>query len=159
MERTPSYARVWWMSLAVVLGAALSSQAVDGPYSYYTVTPCRLVDTRVAPHGPIMTHLATRAVKVQGASACQVPNGAKAVALNVTAVTPTGLGFLALFPANVATPPNISTINFAANEYAVANGAVVLLADVVAYPNDLKVHAYTSGGQVHFILDVVGYFQ
>jgi hypothetical protein len=131
-----------------------------GPFQYHPVTPCRVVDTR--PGGPqaqagIMTSLQDRTFQVQGFGTCGVPNGAKAVSLNVTAVSPTAQGFLTLYPNGIANP-GVSTINFVAGDI-VANGAIVPLGTAGLVPNaDLRVFAGT-GGTVHVIIDVSGYFQ
>jgi hypothetical protein len=67
-----------------------------------------------------------RQFPVQGL--CGVPVGAKAVTVNVTAVVPSGPGFLTLYPSGIATPV-VSSLNFAAGELALGNGAIVPLAD------------------------------
>jgi hypothetical protein len=56
--------------------------------------------------------------------------------------------------ASGATRPGVSTINFTQNDPALANGAIV---GVSTNASDLSV--YNSGGNVHVILDVTGYFQ
>jgi hypothetical protein len=55
----------------------------------------------------------------------------------------------------------VSTINFPPGSAALANGAIVPLADQTAEPNDLAVMPFVVGtpGQVHLVLDVTGYFQ
>ncbi|HET9229101.1 MAG TPA: hypothetical protein VFR31_20655, partial [Thermoanaerobaculia bacterium] len=62
---------------------------------YFTVAPCRMLDTRI---GPALQSGSTRLVNVDGA--CGVPPGAKALAVNVTAVSPTVTGNMVLFPGN-----------------------------------------------------------
>jgi uncharacterized repeat protein (TIGR02543 family) len=127
------------------------------PLSFYTITPCRLVDTRNAngpSGGPGLVGGATRAFPVQGH--CGVPTGAQAVALTITAVRPSGPGFFTLFPSNIARPL-VSNVNYAGGEPALAGNAVVRLADYATYPEaDLAVYA---AGSAHVILDVTGYFQ
>jgi hypothetical protein len=147
-------------AVAGLLLAALPTQA-DGPFQYHSLTPCRLADTRNAAGasgGPILTDGSTRNFPVQGL--CAVPVGAKAVSLNVTAVGPNGIGFLTLFPAGI-TRPVVSTLNYAAGEPAIANGAIVPLADQSTQANDLAIFARVAvaNGTVHMVLDVTGYFQ
>jgi hypothetical protein len=128
----------------------------DGPFQYYTVSPCRVVDTRSA-DGPALQDGAIREFPIQGS--CGVPVGAKAVVLNVTAVSPTGAGHLRLFPSGIAMP-TVSTVNFVAGDTAIANGAIVPLANQSLEPDDLSVFARVVGpGTVHLLLDVNGYFQ
>lgn len=145
------------LAVAVVLALLGPVPALaDGPFILFTLTPCRLVDTR-NPNGPsggpALASNATRDFTVQGV--CGVPAGAKAAVLNVTAVSPPGQGHLRLFPSG--TPlPTISTVNFSGNDFAVANGAIVPLS---INANDLSVFAsLVSGGSVHLVLDVTGYF-
>jgi hypothetical protein len=144
---------------AGLLSARAASAA--GPFQYHTLTPCRLADTRnpAGPSGgPILTDNTTRQFPVQGL--CGVPVGAKAVTVNVTAVGPTGTGFLTLYPSDV-TRPIVSSLNYSANEPALGNGAIVPLADQAVQPLDLAVFARVVGGAgtVHAVVDVTGYFQ
>ena len=140
--------------------AALPTQAAAqaaGPYQYHSLTPCRLADTRnITP--PALSSDATRTFQVQGL--CSIPVGAKAVSINITAVRPNGPGFLTLFPTGI-TKPTVSAVNFATGEPAIANGAIVPLADQATHAQDLAVYAWVAatGGNVHLVLDVTGYFQ
>jgi hypothetical protein len=124
----------------------------DGPFRFYPITPCRLVDTRTT-EGPILAADSTRDFQVQGK--CGVPVGAKAAALNATVFQPGANGHLRLFPSGT-TRPLISTINFQSG-IVIANGAVVSLS---TNANDLSVYTFlaTPGTSTHFILDVTGYF-
>lgn len=123
----------------------------DGPFRFYPITPCRLVDTR-STEAPALTALTTRTFQVQGK--CGVPVGAKAAALNATVFQPAFNGHLRLFPSG-ATLPTISTINFQSG-IVIANGAVVSLS---TNTEDLAVYTYlTNPGTTHFILDITGYF-
>jgi hypothetical protein len=127
------------------------------PQSFYTVAPCRLVDTRspVGPAGgPALGGNATRTFTVTGA-ACGVPSTALAVSVNVTAVGAAANGNLALFPGDGPGPPVASTLNFAAGVTRANNAVVTLAADGTG---TVKVKN-RSTGTVHFVLDVNGYFQ
>ena len=141
--------------------AALPTQAAAqaaGPYQYHSLTPCRLADTRnITP--PVLSSDATRTFQVQGL--CSIPVGVKAVSINITAIRPSGAGFLTLFPTGIPRPTTVSSINFAAGEPGIANGAIVSLADQATHPQDLSVYAWTGpgAGTVHLVLDVTGYFQ
>jgi len=123
---------------------------------FYTVTPCRLVDTRTSMPGgrgsPALIASARRTFTLTGA--CGVPASALALSVNVTVTGPAQAGFVTLFPGNGA-PPATSTVNFGVGQTR-ANSAVVLLATdatgAVAVQNG-------APGAVHFILDVNGYFQ
>jgi hypothetical protein len=135
----------------VALSAAPSLFAQSGPYSYYALNPCRVIDTRTAPNAPALSGGQTRNFAVRGK--CGVPTTAKVVSVNVTVTGATSSSFLTLWPSGGARPL-VSTINFDSSDPAVANGAIVPLSTAA---NDLSV--FNSGGAVHFILDVTGYFQ
>src|ERR1700733_15193200 len=76
-----------------------------GPYQFFSVTPCRVADTRnaVGPSGgPALTSGAVRSFPVAGI--CGIPSTAKAAALNVTLVGPTQDGFITIWPFNTTMP-------------------------------------------------------
>jgi hypothetical protein len=142
----------------VLLGLAWAPDAARaaGPFQFHSLTPCRIVDTR-NPNGPkggpVLQSNVRRDFPIQGE--CGVPDGASAVSLNVTAVFPTNLGWITIWPSGQALP-GASTVNFAANDVAVANGAIVALSTQAL---DLSVLPHVSGsGVVHLVLDVTGYF-
>lgn len=129
--------------------------ANSGPLDFFTVTPCRLLDTRngFGPYGgPAVPPGGQRVVVLPGH--CGIPTSAKAVSLNVTVAGAPAPGLLTFFPGN-ATPTATSTINFAAGQTR-ANNAVLLLASsgsgTIAVLN-------SSGSAVPLIIDVDGYFQ
>jgi glucose/arabinose dehydrogenase/PKD repeat protein len=122
---------------------------------YFTLPPCRLVDTRL-PNGPlggpVLASGATRDFDLDGV--CSVPVTAKALAVNVTVTQPTAPGDLRIHPQG--TPqPNSSVINYGAGQ-ARANNAVVGLS---ANGSISVFCGMAASGTTHFVLDVVGYFQ
>ncbi|HEX7181237.1 MAG TPA: hypothetical protein VF756_05300 [Thermoanaerobaculia bacterium] len=124
------------------------------PADFYTVTPCRLLDTRDPQDGPALTSGAVATVIVHGS--CGIPATATSVSLNVTAVQATGSGQLTLFPGDQGQPPT-STIHYAAGQTR-ANNAILPLASDGA--GTLKIAPFVEGGgTVHVILDVNGYFE
>lgn len=139
----------------IVIAAAVPMRmlAQTGPYQYYSLTPCRIADTRnpIGTNGGPGLGLATRDFQIRGN--CGVPTGAKAVSLNVTVTNATTTSWLTLWPSGTARP-FVSTINFDSSVSALANGAVVALS---TNTNDLSV--VNASGSVHVILDVTGYFQ
>jgi len=143
--------------LAAAFGFDAAAQA--GPYQFYALTPCRVVDTRSGTpslsQGGIVTVGVDRFFTFQG-GACGVPNGAKAVTVNLTVVSPSQGGFISLFPAGPRPVPMISTINFAALEPAIANGAIVPLKATT--PDLGLVYGAGVAGTTQVILDVTGYF-
>ncbi len=122
---------------------------------FYTVTPCRIVDTRNAigtTGGPALIDGTIRTFPIAGN--CGVPPDAAAVAINVTAIQPTAGGNLNLFPSGI-TPPLVSTISFSAGQI-LANNAILGLDG--STPGSLDVQTGLAAGTVHFALDVTGYF-
>ena len=122
--------------------------------SFFTLAPCRVIDTRGAPGplgGPALAAGATRDFVLVGT--CGIPASAKAVSINVTVTDPTAAGDLRLF-AGGAPLPLVSTINYRAMQTR-ANNAVVTL----GASGDINVLSDQASGAVQFILDVDGYFQ
>jgi glucose/arabinose dehydrogenase len=126
---------------------------IDYAKNFYTVNPCRVLDTRdpAGPWGgPNLFAGADRTFAVGGR--CGIPPTARAISVNVSVTAPTAPGFLTLFPAG-GPPPLASTINFRAGQTR-ANNAVVTLGPA----GEIVVRAGMASGGVQFILDVNGYF-
>jgi len=129
-------------------------RAQSGPFQYFSVTPCRVVDTRNANGtngGPIMTENTSRDFRIRGN--CGIPTTAKAVVMNIAVTQATTNSFLTAWPSGTARPSS-SVINFNASQPALSNGAIVGLSTAT---NDLSV--FNRWGNVHVIIDVNGYFQ
>lgn len=133
-----------------------------GPLQFYSITPCRLVDTRgpVGQNGgPALLHAQVRNFRVRGL--CGIPSSAplpQAAVLNAVIIGPTGTGYFTMYQYG-ATPPPTSNINFNAGEPALANGTLVAL-----HPTDATLHfsafaALADAGSAHLVVDVVGYYQ
>ena len=155
MKNRTQFLRVGFFTLtlaAILFGRDAAAQT--GPYQFYALSPCRVVDTR-NPNGvnggPGLGQATRRDFSIRGR--CGVPTTAKAVSLNVTITAASTTSWLALWPSG-QTMPYVSTINFTNSDPALANGAVIGLS---ANAQDLSV--YNSTGTVHVILDVNGYFQ
>ena len=84
----------------LVLVAAVVGLPAAAQLDFYTVTPCRVYDSRGG--GGPLDQGTTYTIPVAGL--CGVPAGAVAVALNVTIVGATGSGDLVVFPAGAAVP-------------------------------------------------------
>jgi hypothetical protein len=148
--------RVILAAAIVVLAAA--NVVASGPYEFYPVEPCRIVDTRLGegPTGPpALEGSTTRPFPVTGY--CGIPSTAKAAVMNVTVVGPTGSGHLRIWPYGVAMP-NAATLTFAANEQAIANGAIVPLTTDPEYNVNVFLGAGASA-TAHLVIDVTGYFE
>ena len=142
--------------MAALLLAAVPAFAA-GPYRFYPLTPCRLIDTRQPAQAPALNSGGTRSFKIRGA--CGLPADATAASLNVTIATPSQKGHIRAFPSDVALP-NTSTLNFAGGENAVANGAIIPMPADTGSTTDLSVYLYmVAPGTGHLVVDVTGYFK
>ncbi|HTO85971.1 MAG TPA: hypothetical protein VMR54_00390 [Thermoanaerobaculia bacterium] len=129
-----------------------------GPYQFYSVTPCRLVDTRRpvgVNGGPALSSGTPRGFSIRGS--CGIPLTAQAAAINVTMVAPTQNGYLKVWPYGTAAP-GTSNVNASANTLAIANGALVSLASDPTLQVSI-VYGTVQPGTAHVVLDVTGYFQ
>ncbi len=129
-----------------------STPVLDG--LYYTLVPCRLLDTRNpnGPYGgPALSALSSRTFVAGGQ--CGVPAGAKALSFNITVTLATAQGNLRVYPAGVASPL-VSVINYLADQNRANNGVVGLGAT-----GDFVVESGQATGTVQVIVDVNGYFQ
>lgn len=128
--------------------------SVPPPLDFFTVAPCRVVDTRNSPGpygGPALAAGSWRSFTLVGL--CGIPPTAAAVVVNLTVVSPTAGGHLTLYPGG-APAPTSSTINFGPGQTR-ANNATLLL----GITGDLGVLNGMPSGSVHVVLDVVGYFE
>ncbi len=150
------------LSLSLPARSATLAVADLGPpppaADFYTVAPCRAVDTRGAagPYGaPALAAGAPRAFVLAGR--CGVPSTALAVAVNLTVVAPRRAGDLRAYPGGSAVP-SASALNFAAGETRANNAILALAADAsgaAAFRADLA----GGAGTADLLVDVVGYFQ
>jgi hypothetical protein len=148
----------WFVDSVTFSNAGFSGGCVSAtaaPLEFYTLTPCRLIDTRATAGplgGPVLQPGALRTFTPAGS--CGVPATAKALSVNITVTQPAAPGFLTLYPGGQL-QPQTSSINFSPAQTR-ANNAVLLLAPSGA----LGVHHSVPGaGPVHLLLDVNGYFQ
>lgn len=118
---------------------------------YYTVAPCRALDTRSA--SPLSSGVEGFAT-LHGV--CGIPGTATAVAVNVTAIGATGSGNLRVYPGDV-TAPTASTMNFQAGVTRANNAMLPLSDDGMGTLGFLA--SVSGGGTVHVVVDVVGYFE
>ena len=136
----------------IAIGGTCSSAPVPG-LDFFTLSPCRIVDTR-NPDGPLggpaLAASATRTFTLSGN--CGVPVSAKSLALNITVTDQAADGFLKAYPADQAAPAT-SVINFVPG-YTRANNAVLSVDATGA----IKVEN-GSLGALQLLIDVVGYFE
>jgi len=130
--------------------AGTATVTVVGASQYFTVAPCRRLDTRagspVPPGGTLTVALSE--------GACGIPTTAGAASVNVTVTQPTAAGYLTLYPAT-ASRPVASTLNFVAGQTRANNAILALASD-----GSGTVEVFNgSAGTVHVIIDVNGYFE
>jgi hypothetical protein len=140
---TPPDGEDWVMTLS-------TPPAPPAPSSFYTVTPCRVLDTRT--EGEPWVSAERRRVALGGR--CGVPATAKAVAANVTAVGPSSLGTFTFWPVG-GPQPAASIVSFPVGKTR-ATAAILPLADDATL---LAEAAVAGGSTVHLVLDVTGYFE
>jgi hypothetical protein len=140
---------------------ALGDPATD--LVYVPVTPCRIIDTRVA--GGVIAANTTRDFDItsnpnysgQGGDSSNC-NGVGAVGsfaaavINFTVVTPSAAGYITAFPFQ-ATQPLAATVNYTAGDIR-GNLAIVKL-DQGPAASELSVYTFA---QTHLVADIVGYF-
>ena len=154
--------------LSRVTAKALGDATAD--LVFVPVTPCRVIDTRLSPAGPLAAGV-VRDFEIAGnanfspqggnAAGCGIPQGAtlplaSSVAINFVAVGPAGPGNLRAWEFGQPVP-NAAVINYAnVPGLNIANGVIVPIAGVATADKDLHVRADVSG--THLVADVTGYF-
>jgi hypothetical protein len=119
--------------------------------AFYPVTPCRLVDTRLATGplgGPWLVGSATRTFPILSSS-CNVPAAAQAYSLNYTSVPKGFLGYLATW-AEGQPQPLVSTLN-------APTGTVTANAAIVTAGSNGDVSVFVSN-DTDLVIDINGYF-
>ncbi len=136
------------------LGGAFFYAPADAASDFFTLTPCRVIDTRDAngpTGGPALVAGAERSFPM---SSCGIPATARALSVNLTVVTPGATGSASAYAGN-GIYFGTGEISFKAGTTRANNGVVELATDGTG---TLKVRNL-AGVAVHFVLDVNGYFQ
>jgi hypothetical protein len=123
--------------------------------SFYTVTPCRIFDTRnpAGPFGgPAFAPFSTRTFVIPGS--CGIPTDATAIAANLTVTDTTGAGHFVVYPTGTD-PPSTSTLNFGKGQTRASNAMLTL-----GVVGEITLSCTLPfGGTADLIMDVAGYFQ
>lgn len=117
---------------------------------FFTVTPCRVFDTRGA-DAPSLVANDERTFFVAGL--CAIPASAKSISANVTITDASDDGDLQIF-AGGSSPPGTPVIFYRAGQTR-ANNAIISLGP----GGTITVRLDQAAGTVNFILDVNGYFE
>jgi DNA-binding beta-propeller fold protein YncE len=131
--------------LVIDINGYFAAAGMGGGLSLYGVTPCRVIDTRIA--GGAFNGLLSPPVDVVDA-ACAASSLAQAYVFNASVVPVGALGYLTLWP-DGSSQPLVSTLN-ALDASISSNMAIVPTADG-------EVDAYASG-LTQLILDISSYF-
>ena len=117
---------------------------------FRSMSPLRILDTRVGNgvRGPIG---ARRSIDADGLCRGNVPSNAKAIVINVTAVDPTGGGYITVWPSGEARPDS-SNLNF-------VPGQTVPNLVITKVGIEGMVSFYNDAGDTHVIADVMGWFE
>jgi hypothetical protein len=118
----------------------------------YTITPCRVFDTRNSTGSPILAGGEQRSFSIVGK--CGIPSNAKAIVANVTVVSGAVVGNLSAIAGNLAS--TVTTVIEIPLARARANNATIQLA--TDNTGTIRV-INNASGTVHVILDVSGYFR
>lgn len=144
-----------YLATLAVAGVGLAQLSVPvtliapRPLAFYTVTPCRALDTRGG-SSPTAVNSARRTLELAGV--CGIPAGARAVVANLTVVNGAGLGRLLAFAAREPIP-STWTVSYAAGQVRAVFALVTLSQDGRA-AIDLVAH----GAPTDVIVDVSGYY-
>lgn len=123
----------------------------QAPLNFFTVTPCRVVDTRNPQGtfgGPSLQANSSRSFPIP-ASSCGIPANASGYSFNVTVVPAGGLAYLAMWPTGQP-QPLVSTLND-------PSGTVLANAAIVPAGTNGAVTVYATN-TTDVILDINGYF-
>lgn len=155
IEVTPSSNTRYWVRVTNGCGH-VDSSAVEvnlvPPAMLYTMTPCRAWDSRL--HGAPLSPNSSRYLELAWYPSNCIPTGARAVALNVTVVSPGQDGYLTLYSSD-SPRPNTSTTSFRAGKTR-ANNAIVSLGST--YWGSIYVYNGSSA-PVQYVIDVFAYFK
>lgn len=167
----PHVARARWAAIgaavAVALGAGglsiVGAHSGPEPVGFVAVGPERIADTRSGLGlGQAITAGTPQSLQVTGPITTQdgtrtlVPAGSTAVVATLTAVEPTGDGFMAVRPGDATGLPTTSQLNMVAGSIVATTIIVPLAADGTL---DLAYVTYTGvDASSDLLLDITGYF-
>jgi len=149
----------------MICGAAIGY--TNSALSLYPITPVRVFDSRFSGFGGPIAYGGSRTVNVKDAINTStgvvtitnaIPQGARAVAFNLTVTGTVGAGWVAVVP-GTSTTVATSTINWSASGTTIANGGVVALGSGTAERQITLVVGGHKGCSTQAIVDITGYYQ
>ena len=150
------YVRLWSLLAGIWRFNDYTYTAAGGGARFFTITPCRLFDTRksMGPDAASPALLPSAARIFDASGRCGIPVSAQSLSVNVAIVGPAAPGYLALYPGD-GPPPVASTINFMPGQVRTNNALIKLANDGSRRIGVLN----GSAGSVDLVLDVNGYFE
>ncbi len=162
-------------AVAVTLGAGglLTASAASEASVFVAIDPTRVLDTRIDAglSGPLVNSTA-RKLDVTGtipivlpgdklSTGAPVPDGATAIVANVTGISPSTVGFLAVRPGTATGSPASSNVNFTAPGVIVPNSVTVELPTTGAAAGTIDLYFFGTapGATLDVAIDIVGYYQ
>lgn len=140
------------LSLSLLFGLAPDPVGAQAS-AFYTVAPCRLLDTRDpggAFGGPSLSFNASRSFTLAGR--CGIATDAVAISANLTITAPSAAGFVTAYPASTMRPIT-SQINYRVGQTR-TNNAILALGP----GGGVEIYLGQASGAAHLIVDVNGYF-
>lgn len=131
---------------------------------YTAVTPCRIIDTRLA--GGMLAAAETRGFRISGQSSyvtqggfngnCGITAGiyTAGIAVNIVVVSPSTSGYVTAFPTGEAKPQTAS-VNFTAGQV-IGNSGIFKIA-LAELPTTQQLNIFSTSN-THLVVDIVGYF-
>ncbi len=127
----------------------------NGLYFHALPAPVRLLETRpgepvgcVKPGLPLVG--GTDALQTATTACTGIPAAARSVVGNATTVSPAGVGYLTLYPADVATAPLVASSNYSTNQ--IVNGPFTV---GLSPAGQFKIFTTQT---THLVVDVLGYY-
>jgi Protein of unknown function (DUF4038) len=150
--RASGWTKMIWVALGSIAAGSGGVLAQTGPpaLDFYTIAPCRLYDSRDG-DGPFVPG---EQREFQVATECEIPEDAAAVALNLTAIEPTGTGSFSVFPDSLL-PTGTNAVSYTAGITRAASGVYPLSADGLG---TISISTDLQAGQVDLAVDVAGFF-
>jgi uncharacterized repeat protein (TIGR01451 family) len=121
---------------------------------YYTVTPCRLLDTRQVGQGGAFSGDETRTYAVDEFVDCGISPTAQAMSVNVTVFGATADGAFNVYAEDLVSSPDTDILLFNTSNNRANNAVVGLAAGQFDATSSLP-----ALGTAHLIIDVNGYFE
>ena len=146
--------------LVTVVGLQFASSASAQLESYFVpITPCRLADTRVVGGpfggGTIRDYYAYGVLSTHqgGSDTCGIPNTAVAIHINLTAVNPSGFGYLRAWPYSQS-EPGATLMAFTAG-VSISNATAL----AICYQCDSEFYVKIYSASTDLVIDAVGYYE